>query len=60
MQKEILSELEDLRDETEFIINNEEIVENKHIENYLRSLERIRDNIFNKIRLKDKNQIEEK
>jgi len=28
MQKEILSELEDLRDETEFIINNEEIVEN--------------------------------
>ena len=35
MQKEILTELEDLRDETEFIINNQEIVENKHIENYL-------------------------
>lgn len=29
MQKEILTELEDLRDETEFIINNQEIVENK-------------------------------
>ncbi|MCI8640766.1 MAG: hypothetical protein HFJ59_02685 [Clostridia bacterium] len=59
MQKEILSELEDLRDETEFIINNEEIVENKHIENYLRSLERIRYNIFNKISLKQKCQIDE-
>jgi len=33
MQKEILTELEDLRDETEFIINNQEIVENKHVEN---------------------------
>jgi len=54
MQKEILTELEDLRDETEFIINNEDIVENKHVENYLRSLERIRYNIFNKIKLKDK------
>ena len=48
MQKEILTELEDLRDETEFIINNREIVENKHFENYLRSVERIRYNIFNK------------
>ena len=46
MQKEILTELEDLRDETEFIINNEEVIENKHVENYLRSLERIRYNIF--------------
>lgn len=54
MQKEILTELEDLRDETEFILNNEEIVENKHVENYLRSLERIRYNIFNKIKLKEK------
>lgn len=57
MQKEILEELEDLRDETEFIINNEEIVENKHVENYLRSLERIRYNIFNKIKLKEKYEI---
>ena len=48
MQKEIKAELEDLRDETEFIINNEDVIENKHIENYLRSLERIRYNIFNK------------
>ena len=54
MQKEILTELEDLRDETEFILNNKEIVENKHFENYLRSLERIRYNIFNKISSNEK------
>ena len=59
MQKEILEELQDLQDETEFIINNEEIVENKHIENYLKSLERIRYNIFNKIKLKDKFEVDE-
>ncbi|MBP3254973.1 MAG: hypothetical protein J6M60_00565 [Clostridia bacterium] len=59
MQKEILPELEDLRDETEFIIDNEEIVENKHLESYLRSLERIRYNIFNKIKLKNKYEINE-
>lgn len=29
MQKEIKAELEDLRDETEFIINNEDVIENK-------------------------------
>ena len=59
MQKEILEELEDLRDETEFIINNEEIIESKHVENYLRSLERIRYNIFNKIKLRDKYEVDE-
>lgn len=57
MQKEILTELEDLRDETEFIINNQEIVENKHIENYLRSFERIRNNLFNKIKLSNKYEV---
>ena len=59
MQKEILTELEDLRDETEFIINNQEIVENKHIENYLRSFERIRNNLFNKIKLSNKYEVNE-
>lgn len=54
MQKEILTELEDLQEETEFILNNREIVENKHFENYLKSLERIRYNIFNKIKLENK------
>ena len=59
MQKEILTELEDLRDETEFIINNEEIVETRHVENYLRRLERIKYNIFNKIKLRDKYEVNE-
>ena len=59
MQKELLTELEDLRDETEFILNNEDIVENKHIENYLRSLERIRYNIFNKIKIREKYEVDE-
>ena len=59
MQKEILTELEDLRVETEFIINNQEIVENKHIENYLRSFERIRNNLFNKIKLSNKYEVNE-
>ena len=59
MQKEILKDLEELRDETDFILNNKEIVENKHIEKYLRSLERIRYNIFNKIKLIAKYEINE-
>lgn len=59
MQKEILEELQDLQDETEFIINNEENIENKHIENYLRSFERIRYNIFNKVKLGNKYKIDE-
>lgn len=59
MQKEILTELENLRDETDFILNNKEIVENKHIEKYLRSLERIRYKIFNKIKLIAKYEINE-
>lgn len=59
MQKEILTELEDLRDETEFVINNQEIVENKHVENYLRSFERIRNNLFNKIKLSNKYEVNE-
>ena len=54
MQKEFIEELEDLRDETEFIINNQEIIEIKHLENYLRSFERIRYNIFDKIKLNNK------
>ena len=46
MQKEILTELENLKDKTEFVINNEKVIENTHIENYLRDLEKIRYNIF--------------
>lgn len=59
MQKEILTELENLKDETDFILNNKVSIENKHVENYLRSLERIRYNIFNKIKLMEKYEINE-
>lgn len=59
MQKEILAELRNLRDNTDFIINNNENIENKHIEDYLRNLERIRYNIFNKIKLYKKYEIDE-
>lgn len=59
MQKEIVEELKGLKDETEFIINNEDNIENKHIEKYLRSFERVRYNIFNKIKLREKEQISE-
>lgn len=59
MQKEILEELQELQDATEFIIKNGEFIENKHIETYLRTLERIRYNIFNKIKLKAKYQVDE-
>ena len=59
MQKEILTELRELKDNTEFIINNEEFIDNKHIETYLRNLERIRYNIFNKINLMAKYEVNE-
>ena len=59
MQKELLIELENLRDKTEFVINNKEFIENKHIEDYLRSLEKTRYSIFNKIKLKNENEISE-
>lgn len=59
MQKEILTELRNLRDNTDFIINNNENIESKHIEDYLRNLERIRYNIFNKIKLYKKYEIDE-
>ena len=57
MQKEILRELENLKDETDFVLNNKEEIEVKHIENYLRNFEKIRYNIFNKIKLREKEEI---
>lgn len=54
MKKEIIEELENLKDTTEFIVNNQDEIENKDIETYLRNLERIRYNIFNKIKLKER------
>ena len=59
MQKELLTELENLKDRTEFVINNKENIENKHLEDYLRNLEKTRYNIFNKLKLKNENEINE-
>lgn len=59
MQKELLTELENLKDRTEFVINNKENIENKHLEDYLRNLEKTRYNIFNKLKIKNENEINE-
>lgn len=59
MQKIILPELEQLKKQTDFMIANKEILENKDIEKYLRSLEKIRYEIFNKIKIKNKEKVDE-
>ena len=59
MQNIILPELEKLKKQTDFIINNKEILENKDIEKYLRSLEEIRYEMFSKIKINNRNSIKE-
>ena len=59
MQKVILPELEQLKKQTDFMINNKEILENKDIEKYLRSLEKIRYEIFNKIKINNREKVNE-
>ncbi len=59
MQNIILPELEKLKKQTDFIINNKEILENKDIEKYLRSLEEIRCEMFSKIKINNRNSINE-
>lgn len=59
MQQIILPELVQLKNETDFIINNRDIIENKNIENYLRNLEKIRWDIFSKLKINNKDKSEE-
>ncbi len=59
MQQIILPELEQIKKQTDFMINNKEILENKDIEKYLRSLEKIRYEIFNKIKIHNREKINE-
>lgn len=59
MQQIILQELEELKKQTDFMINNKDILENKDIEKYLRDLEKIRYEMFNKIKIKNKEKITE-
>lgn len=57
MKKQVIEELQELKDRTDFIVNNQESIEIKDLENYLKNLERTRYNIFNKIKLREKYEI---
>lgn len=59
MNLKILNELEELKRQTDFIINNKEIIENKNIEKYLRCLEKTRYEIFEKIKFENNEETEE-
>ena len=62
MKQFFLVELQQIKKQTEFILNNREIIENKDIEKYLRGLEKARYVLFNNIKLNnlDKNKVDEK
>ena len=59
MNSKILTEINELKEQTDFIINNKNILENKDIEKYLRFLEKTRYEIFNEIKLNNDKQLEE-
>lgn len=58
MQQIILPELIQLKRNTDFIINNKDVIENKDIENYLRNLEKTRWEIFSKLKINNKDKTE--
>ena len=62
MKQFFLFELQQIKKQTEFILNNREIIENKDIEKYLRGLEKARYVLFNNIKLNnlEKNKVDEK
>lgn len=62
MKQFFLVELQQIKKQTEFILNNREIIENKDIEKYLRGLEKARYVLFNNIKLNnlEKNKVDEK
>lgn len=59
MQAIKLNDLETLKKQTEFMINNREILEKKDIERYLRNLEKTRYNLFQQVKLNNQNTIDE-
>ena len=59
MNSKILTEIENLKKQTDFITNNKNILENKDIEKYLRFLEKTRYEIFNEIKLDNNKYIED-
>lgn len=62
MKQFFLVELQQIKKQTDFILNNREIIENKDIEKYLRGLEKARYELFNNIKLNnlEKNKADEK
>lgn len=60
MQQIKLNDLETLKKQTDFMINNREILEKKDVERYLRSLEKTRYNLFEQVKLNNQNTINEK
>ena len=60
MQQNIITELEEIKKQTDYMISNKEILDNKDIVNLLRNYEKIRYEIFNKLKLNNSNQISEK
>lgn len=54
MKTEIIEELTELNGRTEFILNNQDEIKAKDMEDYLKNLEKTRYYIFDKIRLKEK------
>lgn len=60
MKPLILPELEQIKKQTDFMINYKEVLENKDIEKYLRSLEKIRYEIFSKLKINNAEKIDEK
>lgn len=59
MRQIILQELESLKKQTDFMIANNEILDNKDIEKYLRSFEKIRYDMLDKVKLNNKEKINE-
>ncbi len=57
MKQAILPELEKVKQEADFMIKNKEILDDKDIETFLKSLEKIRYDMFAKVRLNNKNRI---
>ena len=57
MKQAILPELEKVKQQADFMIKNKEILDDKDIETFLKSLEKIRYDMFAKVRLNNKNRI---
>lgn len=60
MNSKIINEIEQLKEQTDFIVNNKNILEDKDIEKYLRFLEKTRYEIFDEIKINNNEQIDEK